>query len=318
MEDKFEDDELTQSLSEKEEEESRTDIFRRNIIVSCTESKNTRNEKCVENETVEFIHPPTYLMNKTASIDEMIDYRKKINKYSTGNLEIDMILNGGIEAGIITECFGKSGVGKTQLCHTLAVTCQLGFVPNLNWKYSRPGKCLYFDTEGTFRPNICEQIAQRFNIDSTMVTDNIVFARVYNSDAQQTLLDESQRLLENGDFSLIIVDSVSSLFRTDYSGNAVIERQMLLARYLKTLERLATEYDVAVFITNQVVANISKNLLVDSKRDNYKAVGGNIMEHISNVRLKMEKINGNRRLSICSASHLAKESCNYFIDKGIC
>ena len=36
--------------------------------------------------------------------------------------------------------------GKSQLCHTLAVTCQL---PINNG--GAEGKCLYIDTEGTFR-----------------------------------------------------------------------------------------------------------------------------------------------------------------------
>lgn len=34
-------------------------------------------------------------------------------------------LTGGIETGSITEIFGEFRTGKTQLCHTLAVTCQV-------------------------------------------------------------------------------------------------------------------------------------------------------------------------------------------------
>ena len=32
---------------------------------------------------------------------------------------------GGVETGSITEMFGEFRTGKTQLCHTLAVTCQV-------------------------------------------------------------------------------------------------------------------------------------------------------------------------------------------------
>lgn len=32
---------------------------------------------------------------------------------------------GGIETGSITEIFGEFRTGKTQLCHMLAVTCQV-------------------------------------------------------------------------------------------------------------------------------------------------------------------------------------------------
>ena len=36
-----------------------------------------------------------------------------------------LFLSGGIETGSITEMFGEFRTGKTQLCHTLAVTCQV-------------------------------------------------------------------------------------------------------------------------------------------------------------------------------------------------
>ena len=32
---------------------------------------------------------------------------------------------GGIETGSITEIFGEFRTGKTQLCHTIAATCQV-------------------------------------------------------------------------------------------------------------------------------------------------------------------------------------------------
>lgn len=32
---------------------------------------------------------------------------------------------GGVETGSITEIFGEFRTGKTQICHTLAVTCQV-------------------------------------------------------------------------------------------------------------------------------------------------------------------------------------------------
>ena len=48
------------------------------------------------------------------------------------------LLNGGIETGSVTELFGEFRTGKSQLCHTLAVTCQL---PIDNG--GAEGKCLY-------------------------------------------------------------------------------------------------------------------------------------------------------------------------------
>lgn len=39
--------------------------------------------------------------------------------------ELDKLLGGGVETGSITEIFGEFRTGKTQICHTIAVTCQV-------------------------------------------------------------------------------------------------------------------------------------------------------------------------------------------------
>jgi DNA repair protein RAD51 len=46
-------------------------------------------------------------------------------KISCGAKELDDILEGGMETGSITEMYGENRSGKTQLCHTLCVTCQV-------------------------------------------------------------------------------------------------------------------------------------------------------------------------------------------------
>ena len=52
--------------------------------------------------------------------------RSEIIQLTTGSKELDKLLGGGVETGSITEIFGEFRTGKTQLCHTLAVTCQVG------------------------------------------------------------------------------------------------------------------------------------------------------------------------------------------------
>lgn len=51
--------------------------------------------------------------------------RAEIILLTTGSKELDKLLGGGIETGSITEIFGEFRTGKSQLCHTLAVTCQV-------------------------------------------------------------------------------------------------------------------------------------------------------------------------------------------------
>lgn len=73
-----------------------------------------------------------------------------------------------IETGSITELFGEFRTGKTQLAHTLCVTSQLSF----NMKGGQ-GKVVYLDTEGNFRPERIESIAERFGLDSEQTLDNM-------------------------------------------------------------------------------------------------------------------------------------------------
>ena len=51
--------------------------------------------------------------------------RAELVHISCGSKELDNLLQGGIETGSISEIFGEFRTGKTQICHTLAVTCQV-------------------------------------------------------------------------------------------------------------------------------------------------------------------------------------------------
>lgn len=52
-------------------------------------------------------------------------------------------------------------------------------------------------------------------------------------------------------FALIIVDSIMSLFRTDYTGRGQLaDRQQFLNQTLAKLIKLADQFNVAVLITN--------------------------------------------------------------------
>lgn len=82
---------------------------------------------------------------------EVRERRKRCIHVTTGAKAFDDILGGGVETGSITEAYGEFRTGKTQLSHTLAVTCQLGYESG-----GGQGKCIYLDTEGNFRPERIE------------------------------------------------------------------------------------------------------------------------------------------------------------------
>lgn len=116
--------------------------------------------------------------------------RSEIIQLTTGSKELDRLLGGGIETGSITEMFGEFRTGKTQLCHTLAVTCQLPIESN-----GGEGKCLYIDTEGTFRPERLLAVAERYKLSASNVLDNVAYARAYNTDHQTQLLFQAAAMM---------------------------------------------------------------------------------------------------------------------------
>lgn len=57
------------------------------------------------------------------------------------------------------------------------------------------GKCLYIDTEGTFRPERLLAVAERYKMDSQAVLDNVAYARAYNTDHQMQLLFHASAMM---------------------------------------------------------------------------------------------------------------------------
>lgn len=204
---------------------------------------------------------------------------------------MDGILSGGIETGSITEIFGEFRTGKTQLCHTLCVTCQLPLDDG-----GGEGKALYIDTEGTFRPERLVSIAERYGLAPEQVLDNVAYARAYNSDHQSKLLIQASAMMAESRFALLIVDSATALYRSDFSGRGELSaRQMHLSRFLRSLLRLADEFGVAVVVTNQVVANVDGAASMFGG-DTKKPIGGHIMAHASTTRLYLRKGRGETRI----------------------
>ncbi|CAM9169683.1 unnamed protein product [Ectocarpus fasciculatus] len=214
---------------------------------------------------------------------------KDLIMLSTGSTELDGMLCGGIETGSLTEVFGEFRTGKTQLCHTLCVTCQRPLDQG-----GAEGRAIYVDTEGTFRPQKLVAIAQRFGMNPEEVLENVICARAHNSEQQMELLADAAALMCECRYSLIVVDSATALFRSDFVGRGELsERQIQLGQFLRQLTRMAEEFGVAVVLTNQVVANPDG---MSFAKDNTKPIGGNIIAHASTTRLKLRKGRGENRI----------------------
>ncbi|CAG7732672.1 unnamed protein product [Allacma fusca] len=240
------------------------------------------------------------------------DKRKNIFRITTGSQDLDKLLGGGMESMAITEAFGEFRTGKTQLSHTLCVTAQMpsqGFTG---------GKVIFIDTENTFRPDRLRSIAERFNLDQNAVLDNILYARAYTSEHQYELLDliAAKCHEECGTFKLVIVDSIMALFRVDFSGRGELsERQQKLAQMLSRLQKISEEYNMVVFVTNQMTSDPGATMSFQA--DPKKPIGGNILAHASTTRLSLRKGRGENRIAkIYDSPDLPESEATFAISAG--
>lgn len=132
--------------------------------------------------------------------------------------------------------------------------------------------------------------------------DNVAYARAHNTEHQQSLLAAAAGMMAESRFALIVVDSATSLHRTEFLGRGELAaRQNSLGRFLRGLQKLADEFGVAVVVTNQVVAsNLDGGAMFAGP--GVKAIGGNIMAHATTTRLWIKKGRGETRIAKIVAS----------------
>ena len=243
---------------------------------------------------------------------EYSEKRKDIVKITTGSKNLDDLLGGGgIESKAITEVFGAFGSGKTQVGSTLAVNVQLP-----KDKGGAEGKCVFIDTEGTFRPSRIKQIAEKREMNPENVLKNILVARAFNSDHQILLLDKITEMIKDGEpIKLVIIDSLTAHFRAEFSGRGTLaDRQQKLNKYIHNLMKLAEQHNLAVYVTNQVMANPAQMF-----GDPTTAIGGNIVGHASTYRVYLRRgKKGSRVAKLIDSPNLPdNETLFYVTDAGI-
>lgn len=112
------------------------------------------------------------------------------------------------------------------------------------------------------------------------------------------------------EFSLLIVDSIMAPFRVDYTGRGELsERQQVLGKTMSRLIKIAEQFNVAVFICNQVMSDPGNTMGGDVR----KPIGGNIMAHSSTTRLYLRKGKGDLRICKVYDSPLIPESETMFM-----
>ncbi|MFH0986913.1 MAG: DNA repair and recombination protein RadA [Candidatus Micrarchaeota archaeon] len=220
--------------------------------------------------------------------DKMLERRKLVHKLTTGSVELDKLLGGGVESQSITEAYGRFGSGKSQLAFQLAVNVQQPFD-----KGGLEGGCLFIDTESTFRPERVKQIAEERGLNADEILKNIHIAEAFNAEHQMLLAEKANEIIEKHNIKLVIVDSLTSRFRAEFAGRGTLaDRQQKLNRHMHTLQKWARMYNIPVYVTNQVMSN--PGMLFG---DPTTPIGGHIVGHTSTWRMYFRKSKETKRIA---------------------
>ena len=193
----------------------------------------------------------------------------------TGVFEVDSILGAGmgIPAGTLIEFCGESQSGKTWLGYKLIAEAQ---------KLGK--KCAFFNVENSYYP--LRAISCGVNTSNLLLVENVGSAEKYGE-----LL---KHMVEVGDYSVIVVDSISAMIPNDELVKSMEQVQTigLHARFVKRLTKDLTAKTAAtgtiVVLINQLYmgAGVMPGTMAKT------ASGGNAMNYFTHMRLWINKING--------------------------
>ncbi|KAK9041933.1 hypothetical protein V6N11_017019 [Hibiscus sabdariffa] len=150
------------------------------------------------------------------------------------------------------------------------------------------GKAMYIDAKGTFRPQRHLQIVERFVLNGADVVENVAYGRAYNTDHQLRLmlLLKAASLMVETRFALMIVDSTTSFYITDFTGRGELSaRQMHLAKFLR-FQKLADEVygkRLASGITLEFPENANTVTNGRGNQDGKQGYGGDVLLFCDNT-----------------------------------
>jgi RecA/RadA recombinase len=208
---------------------------------------------------------------------------------STGSKSLDGLLGGGVRSGLVTDFFGTSGTGKSQICFTLCVNCAYEILPS--------ERIIFIDTTGNFRPERIKEIAN-YNGESNVLS-KISYLRVFNSLDQVYAIKRVQTMKAR----MILVDNISFLISNEFSG---VQRHLVLMKHLHSLSLTAIALDCAVIITNTQGYSQTNGLFIDRE---FMMTSISLCVHI---RAKLETWNADKPKYRATLLHPRTSKDSYF------
>ncbi|MHA1563545.1 MAG: ATPase domain-containing protein, partial [Promethearchaeota archaeon] len=173
------------------------------------------------NEIKKFLNLKTELIKKPSDLDKiMVKYKKKnhiVGKdyftlaqsswhLTTGSINLDnLLLKKGIPSRKITLLYGKFRTGKSQIAHQCCVNVYQQFQEKLP-KYVS----LFIDTEGTFRPERIQQMADAMGLPFDDVLKRIYIIQVQSNSEFKLAFTKIEEIILNNEIKFLTIDSLTN------------------------------------------------------------------------------------------------------------
>ena len=185
-------------------------------------------------------------------------------RVSTGSELIDDILEGGLEPEVTTTIYGPSGSGKTNIAILAALY-------NAHKK-----KVIFIDTEGGFSLDRAKQLFT----DHEKRISNLIISTPNSFFEQSEIFNKLEEVSKEKDIGLIVVDSISMLYRLEKGEREAYDVNKELARQLSILRKISHDKKIPILLTNQVYADFENS-------SNIKMVGGDLMKYTSKCIIQL-------------------------------
>ena len=160
-----------------------------------------------------------------------------LHMISTGIKKLDHFLGGGIKSGIITDIFGATGTGKTQLAMQITINSLL-----------QGGQVLFQDTTGKFRPERMLDMIKTRNLEQNIL-DRVKVGRITNASEQIQYLSK----IKETNFSLVVIDNVTDLFSFEFNKeDQNLEKNVTFMEYMHELSLISIQKKLPIIVTNMI------------------------------------------------------------------
>jgi len=222
------------------------------------------------NEIKKFLNLKTELIKKPSDLDKiMVKYKKKnhiVGKdyftlaqsswhLTTGSINLDnLLLKKGIPSRKITLLYGKFRTGKSQIAHQCCVNVYQQFQEKLP-KYVS----LFIDTEGTFRPERIQQMADAMGLPFDDVLKRIYIIQVQSNSEFKLAFTKIEEIILNNEIKFLTIDSLTNYIRLEIAKKEK-EVNLIISEFsiiIRKLANISIKFNIPILVTSQVSSTMN-------------------------------------------------------------